>query len=79
MEVFIMGETKSKQVSFRVRDELSAHIQDAAVREDLKTADLVRKIFSWAFDKYQEAGSLHALRARKSVRAMRRRGNFKRA
>jgi hypothetical protein len=57
-----MGETRTDQLSFRVDQTLMNRLDKAAVTEDLKRADLARKIFAWAWKQYEQAGSLHALR-----------------
>ena len=59
-----MARGKSRQISFREKEDLAAKVQAAAKIEDLDLADFVRKIFRFAFKEYQTAGSLYALRAR---------------
>jgi hypothetical protein len=59
-----MPRGKSRQISFREKEELAARIYEAAQHEDLELADFVRKVFRYAFKEYQVAGSLYALRAR---------------
>ena len=54
----------SKQISFRADPELANRIEAAAAFEELALADFVRKIFRVAMMEYDEAGSLHALRAK---------------
>ncbi len=55
---------RHRQISFRVDSELGKKIDKAAKIEELKIADLVRKIFSHAWKRYERAGSLHTLRKR---------------
>lgn len=57
-----MGETRTDQLSFRVDRDLLERLDEACSVEDLKRADLARKIFAWAFGEFERAGSLHALR-----------------
>jgi len=54
----------TRQLSFRIEEELYAKVQEAATgkTEDLALADFARKLFEIAFKRYQEAGSLYALR-----------------
>lgn len=52
----------SKQVSFRLRADLMAKLELAAKYEDLSVADFVRKIFRIGFERYEQLGSLQALR-----------------
>lgn len=59
-----MARGKSRQISFREKEELAAKVQAAAKVEDLSDADFVRKLFRIAFKEYETAGSLYALRVR---------------
>jgi hypothetical protein len=59
-----MARGKSRQISFREKEDLAAKVLEAAKVEDLDLADFVRKIFRFAFKEYQTAGSLYALRVR---------------
>jgi hypothetical protein len=52
----------SKQISFRAGPELAGRVERAADYEDLSVADFVRKVFRIGFERYEELGSLHALR-----------------
>jgi hypothetical protein len=58
-----MGETRTDQLSFRIDRDVMDRLDKASIVEDLKRADLARKIFAWAFRAYESAGSLHALRS----------------
>ncbi len=53
----------SRQVSFRIDRDLGKKIDEAAAFEELAVADFTRKLFKRAFQDYETAGSLHALRA----------------
>lgn len=57
-----MAKGKSQQVSFREKLPEYERIAAFARAEDLTLADFVRKVFRIEFKKYQEAGSLQALR-----------------
>jgi hypothetical protein len=59
-----MPKGPSRQISFRVDKELAKKIEEAAVFEELALADFARKLFKRAFQEYETAGSLHALRAK---------------
>jgi hypothetical protein len=54
--------SRAYQISFRVDLVMAEEIKRAADREDLRIADLVRKIFRHAYVQYVELGSLHALK-----------------
>jgi HicB family len=58
-----MVTTPSKQMSFRAEPELASRIARAAAYEELSVADFVRKVFRIGFERYEELGSLHALRS----------------
>jgi len=57
-----MGITKTKQVSFKVDDNLYERIALAAEEEELSQADFVRKLFVWGFEQYHAVGSWRSLR-----------------
>jgi hypothetical protein len=58
-----MTKRPSRQMSFRIEPELAKKVEEAAAFEELKVADFTRKLFRRAFEDYETAGSLHALRA----------------
>ncbi len=58
-------QTKSKRLSFRVDVRMRNRLRKAAKAEDLKTADLARKLMRWGILQYERVGSLHALRRMK--------------
>ncbi len=60
----VVARKHSKQISFRAEAELAARVEAAAAFEELALADFVRKIFRVAMKEYDDAGSLHALRAK---------------
>jgi hypothetical protein len=64
-EPMASDETKSEQISFKVDEKMRSRLRDAAIAEDLKTADFTRKIARWGIEQYERAGSLHALRQMK--------------
>lgn len=57
-----MRKGQSRQISFRIEEEIAARVEAAATVEDLALADFVRKVFRVAFSQYETAGSLHAMR-----------------
>jgi len=59
-----MPRGKSRQISFREKEELAREIADAAKVEDRDLADFVRRLVRLVFREYKIAGSLHALRVR---------------
>lgn len=52
---------KQKQVNFRLDAEQSTQLDGFAERERRKRNDLARLLFNWAFECYQEAGSVERL------------------
>jgi hypothetical protein len=54
-------QTKEKQLSFKVTDELAKEVDQLADREDLRVADFVRKVFKYGMFKYRAAGRLWPL------------------
>lgn len=64
----------SRQLSFREEEHTAAQVVEAAEQEELPVADFIRKLFRFAFRRYQEAGSLHALRVDARRRLNARRG-----
>lgn len=69
---------RSRQISFRVDDDLAEKIGVAAVGEELATADFVRKVFRYGFREYEKVGSLHDLRSEVGDKAKRQVGMEKR-
>lgn len=59
----MVDDSKRSQISFRIEDGLNERVEAAAVNEDLAVADFVRKVFKLGFALYEQAGSLHVLRA----------------
>lgn len=55
---------KSRQISFREKEELAAVIADLAKDEDRDLADFVRRLVRLAVKEYRIAGSLRAMRVR---------------
>ncbi len=59
-----MTRGKSRQISFREKEDLYRRVEDSARDEDLAIADFVRKVFRVGFREYEAHGSLHAVRIR---------------
>jgi hypothetical protein len=65
--VYLEPVKKEKQLSFRAEPDLARQLEAWAVKEDLPTADFIRKLLRISAGLYHRHGSLHALRQAAAV------------
>lgn len=53
---------RTPRTSIRIEDNLRNKIEQWAAKEDITAAELVRRIFEWAFGQYTRVGELALLR-----------------
>jgi hypothetical protein len=62
-----MARGKSRQISFRAKEDLAAKLAQFAKDEDRDLADFVRRLTILSVREYEVAGSLQAMRMRADV------------